>query len=66
MPNYGVGSVLTPKTGPITKEYDAGYDKTFKAAPSKFCPRCEMRPAWCECQKPAWKKGFTRSTVVKP
>jgi hypothetical protein len=29
MANYGLGSVLTPKTRPITDEYEAGHVKSF-------------------------------------
>lgn len=49
--NYGIGSILTIKTRPITKEYDAGYTSTFH----RRCRQCraliDMYPPeaqWCQ------------------
>lgn len=52
MANYGIGSVLTPKTRPITAEYERGYESTLgRHCRTKGCPSdMAKEPAealWC-------------------
>ena len=42
-------SFSTPKTGPLTKEYEAGHVRNFGAKKDHFCKACGKLPAWCEC-----------------
>ena len=44
-------SFSTPKTGPLTKEYEAGYVRNFGTKADRYCERCGKLPAWCECPK---------------
>jgi hypothetical protein len=41
-------SFSTPKTGPLTKEYEAGHVANFGAKKDQFC-KCGYLPAWCKC-----------------
>jgi hypothetical protein len=51
-------SFSTPKTGPLTKEYEAGHVENFGKPKERFC-KCGYLPAWCRCMGVASSANFT-------
>lgn len=43
-------SISTPKTGPLTKEYEDGHARVFGEKPDRYCETCGRLPSFCECK----------------